>query len=109
MKTDTITDRDTMIYAAQYSKPNAESNGFNTYIAAGGGGGANDIRIFNTSAGKCVAMVENCVSAFFTLAFSLNGRMLAAGIYFRGVTVGGGSKTLYVYDIDPSVAVDFNY
>jgi WD40 repeat protein len=85
-----------MIYAAEFSK------GSNTYIAAGGGGsGANEIRLFDTKQDyKCVAMVENCISSYFTLALSSNGRMLAAG---------GGSKTIYVYDIDPSVGVDFPY
>jgi WD40 repeat protein len=88
-------DRETMIYASEFSK------GANAYIAAGGSGANNnDIRLFNAEDGKCVAMIENCSAAFFAIAMSHNVRMLAAG---------GGSKTLYVYDIDPSVAVEFSY
>ncbi|RKP19129.1 LNS2-domain-containing protein, partial [Rozella allomycis CSF55] len=78
-----------MLYCAQYSH-GASSNKF---IVAGGGGGLNEAKIFNTSYKKnqCFGTIQNVSNAIYTVALSKSETQLA---------VGGGGKTLYMYDVE---------
>ncbi|KAJ3037998.1 hypothetical protein HK097_003314 [Rhizophlyctis rosea] len=92
--------RHCLLYSAQFSKGPSEENK-NRFIVAGGGGPNNEIKVFDARNGRAVGMVTNLANAVFSVAISHNDSMIA---------LGGGGKTLYLYDVDTATNVtDFVY
>ncbi|KAI9205647.1 quinon protein alcohol dehydrogenase-like superfamily [Polychytrium aggregatum] len=89
-----------LLYAAQFSH-SPESSIRNRFVLAAGGGGANEMRIYETQSKRAVAMVQNLTSPVFTAAFSPTDQMVALG--------GGASKTIYVYDMESQLPKEFLY
>ncbi|KAJ3190618.1 hypothetical protein HK101_008535 [Irineochytrium annulatum] len=111
--------RNTQLYTASFShlrapttsftasaNPSAASPVANRYILAGGGGGGqpgtnnNELKLFNASTGRCVALAQGFSGSVYTAAVSAGERMVA---------VGGASRSLYVYDLDAHQLQDFVY
>ena len=87
-------EKNSCLYSGEFS-----SDG--KYVICGGGSNNhNEVRLFEVSSGKCVGMISGCSHAFFSATLSSNGRILA---------IGGGAKSLYVFDVDPNIPVDFSF
>ncbi|KAJ3043956.1 hypothetical protein HDV00_003483 [Rhizophlyctis rosea] len=97
-----------LLYSAQFSRGLSYGHGGGgegegrrgKYIVAGGGGPNNEVKVFDVKNGRAVGMVTNFANAVFSVAMSDNDTMVA---------LGGGSKTLYLYDVDPTQISDFVY
>lgn len=88
------------LYSAGFSHNTNSGSIQNRFVIAAGGGTKNEFRMYETSSKKACAVIQNISHAVYSSAISPSERYVA---------IGGGGKTVYIYDVDSNIPQDFLY